>query len=64
MSGQLDFTLSLIDKITQPLAKAQAAVSGFAQSSHGAFEKLAVGGAGLAASFWSIKGFLDPAIEM
>ncbi|WP_340618512.1 phage tail tape measure protein [Xenorhabdus entomophaga] len=64
MSGQLDFTLSLIDKITQPLAKAKAAVSGFAQSSQDAFGKLAVGGAGLAASFWSIKGFLDPAIEM
>ncbi|MDC9606105.1 phage tail tape measure protein [Xenorhabdus griffiniae] len=63
MSG-LDFTLSLIDKITQPLAKAQAAVSGFAQSSQDAFGKLAVGGAGLAASFWSVKGFLDPAIEM
>ncbi|CDH06086.1 putative phage gene [Xenorhabdus bovienii str. oregonense] len=62
--GQLDFTLSLIDKLTQPLAGAKAAVSGFAQSSQGAFEKLAVGGAGLAASFWSIKSFLDPAIEM
>ncbi|OTA14726.1 phage tail tape measure protein [Xenorhabdus vietnamensis] len=64
MSQELDFTLSLIDKITQPLAGAKAAVSGFAQSSQGAFEKLAIGGAGLAASFWSIKGFLDPAIEM
>nr|WP_230585894.1 phage tail tape measure protein [Xenorhabdus bovienii] len=64
MMGQLDFTLSLIDKLTQPLAGAKAAVSGFAQSSQDAFGKLAVGGAGLAASFWSIKGFLDPAIEM
>ncbi|AOM42238.1 phage tail tape measure protein [Xenorhabdus hominickii] len=64
MSQELNFTLSLIDKITQPLAGAKAAVSGFAQSSQGAFEKLAIGGAGLAASFWSIKSFLDPAIEM
>ncbi|WP_036773625.1 phage tail tape measure protein [Photorhabdus australis] len=62
--GQLEFTLSLIDKITQPLASAKAAVSGFAQTSQDAFGKIAVGGAGLAASFWSIKGFLDPAIEM
>ncbi|MCC8380186.1 phage tail tape measure protein [Xenorhabdus sp. PB30.3] len=64
MSQELNFTLSLIDKITQPLASAKAAVSGFAQSSQDAFGKLAIGGAGLAASFWSIKSFLDPAIEM
>ncbi|WP_237387258.1 phage tail tape measure protein [Xenorhabdus sp. Sc-CR9] len=64
MSNELDFTLSLIDKITQPLASVKASVAGFAEASQGAFGKLAIGGAGLAASFWSIKGFLDPAIEM
>ncbi|MCP9267844.1 phage tail tape measure protein [Xenorhabdus sp. XENO-1] len=64
MSRELDFTLSLIDKITQPLAQVKASVSGFAQSSQEAFSKIAIGGAGLAASFWSIKSFLDPAIEM
>ncbi|OCA54647.1 phage tail tape measure protein [Photorhabdus namnaonensis] len=60
---QLDFTLSLIDKLTQPLASAKAAVSGFAKASQTAFEKIAIGGAGLAGTFWSIKGFLDPAIQ-
>ncbi|MCW7761680.1 phage tail tape measure protein [Photorhabdus luminescens] len=60
---QLDFTLSLIDKLTQPLASAKAAVSGFAKVSQTAFEKIAVGGAGLAGTFWSIKGVLDPAIQ-
>ncbi|MCC8375354.1 phage tail tape measure protein [Photorhabdus sp. HUG-39] len=60
---QLDFTLSLIDKLTQPLASAKAAVSGFAKVSQTAFEKIAVGGAGLAGTFWSIKGGLDPAIQ-
>jgi TP901 family phage tail tape measure protein len=64
MSRELDFTLSLIDKITQPLAQVKASVSGFAQTSQDAFSKIAIGGAGLAATFWSIKGFLDPAIEM
>ncbi|TNH44436.1 phage tail tape measure protein [Photorhabdus luminescens] len=60
---QLDFTLSLIDKLTQPLASAKAAVSGFAKVSQTAFEKIAVGGAGLAGTFWSIKRVLDPAIQ-
>ncbi|CDG18541.1 phage tail tape measure protein [Xenorhabdus doucetiae] len=64
MSNELDFTLSLIDKITKPLASVKASVAGFAEASQDAFGKLAIGGAGLAASFWSIKGFLDPAIEM
>ncbi|CDL87201.1 phage tail tape measure protein [Xenorhabdus cabanillasii] len=64
MSNELDFTLSLIDKITKPLASVKASVSGFAEASQDAFGKLAIGGAGLAASFWSIKSFLDPAIEM
>lgn len=62
--SELDFTLSLIDNITKPIRQVQSAVSGFAKNSQIAFGKIAVGGAGLAASFWSVKNILDPAIEM
>ncbi|HHR6392317.1 TPA: phage tail tape measure protein [Providencia alcalifaciens] len=62
--SELDFTLSLIDNITKPIKQVQSAVSGFAKSSQLAFGKIAIGGAGLAASFWSVKSILDPALEM
>ncbi|MBP6518680.1 phage tail tape measure protein [Shewanella sp.] len=62
--SELDFTLSLIDNITKPIRQVQSAVSGFARDSQVAFGKIAVGGAGLAGAFWSIKNILDPAIEM
>lgn len=59
---QLDFTLSLIDKLTRPLKQAQASVTGFAEKSQAAFGKIAVGGAGLVGVGLSIKGALGPAI--
>ncbi|MCW2257809.1 TP901 family phage tail tape measure protein [Providencia alcalifaciens] len=62
--SELDFTLSLIDNITKPIKQVQSAVSGFARDSQVAFGKIAIGGAGLAGAFWSIKNILDPAIEM
>lgn len=62
--SELDFTLSLIDNITKPIRQVQSAVSNFARDSQVAFAKIAVGGAGLAGAFWSIKSILDPAIEM
>ncbi|WP_447885712.1 phage tail tape measure protein [Serratia fonticola] len=61
---QLDFTLSLIDKLTRPLKQAQASVTGFAEKSQAAFGKIAVGGAGLVGVGLSIKGALGPAIEI
>ncbi|BEM39429.1 phage tail tape measure protein [Serratia marcescens] len=61
---QLDFTLSLIDKLTRPLKQAQASVTGFAEKSQAAFGKIAVGGAALVGVGLSIKGALGPAIEM
>ncbi|WP_272539245.1 phage tail tape measure protein [Providencia sp. PROV197] len=62
--SELDFTLSLIDNITKPIRQVQSAVSNFARDSQVAFGKIAIGGAGLAGAFWSIKSILDPAIEM
>ncbi|ETT00218.1 TPA: phage tail tape measure protein [Providencia alcalifaciens] len=61
---ELDFTLSLIDNITKPIRQVQSTVSTFANKSQMAFGNIAVGGAGLAGTFWSIKNLLDPAIEM
>lgn len=61
---QLDFTLSLIDKMTRPLKQAQAGVSGFADSSRRAFTQVGVGVGGLVGAGMAIKGALDPAIQV
>lgn len=61
---QLDFTLSLIDKLTRPIKQAQTSVTGFADKSQAAFKKIAIGGAGLFATAIAIKDALSPAIEM
>lgn len=64
MSAQLDFTLSLIDKITRPLRQAEAGVKGFASKTNQAFSNIAVGGAGLFGVGMGIKAVLQPAHEM
>lgn len=64
MSAQLDFTLSLIDKITRPLKQAETGVKGFASKSTQAFRNIAVGGAGLFGVGMGIKAVLQPAHEM
>lgn len=60
----LEFTLSLIDKITRPLKQAQGSVTRFADSSRASFKRIATGGAGLWAVGLAVKGALGPAIEM
>lgn len=60
----LEFTLSLIDKITRPLKQAQGSVTSFADKSRASFQRIAVGGAGLLGVGLAIKGALGPAIEM
>lgn len=60
----LEFTLSLIDKITRPLKQAQGSVTSFADKSRVSFQRIAVGGAGLFGVGMAIKGALGPAIEM
>jgi len=61
---QLEFTLSLIDKVTRPLRQAQAGVTEFADKSRTAFQRVGVGGAALWGVGQAIKGALGPAIEM
>ncbi|MCX8983525.1 phage tail tape measure protein [Citrobacter portucalensis] len=64
MSAQLDFTLSLINKITRPLKQAEAGIKGFASKTSQAFSNIAVGGAGLFGVGMGIKAVLQPAHEM
>lgn len=61
---QLDFTLSLIDKLSRPLKQAQGSVTGFAEKSKEAFMQIGSGVLGLAGTGMAIKGALMPAIEM
>lgn len=62
--NSLDFTLSLIDNVTQPLKQAQSALSNFANESQKAFTQSAIGVAGLAGALFSLKSLLDPALQM
>ncbi|ELE2680427.1 phage tail tape measure protein [Salmonella enterica] len=61
---QLDFTLSLIDKLSRPLKKAQSSVTGFAEKSKAAFMQIGGGVLALAGTGMAIRGALSPAVEM
>lgn len=61
---QLDFTLSLIDKLSRPLKQVQNNVTGFADKSKEAFMRIGGGVLALAGTGMAIKGALSPAIEM
>ena len=61
---QLDFTLSLIDKLTRPLKQAQQSVNGFAEKSGSAFKKIGAGGLALFGVGAAVHAALSPAIEM
>ncbi|EAS7586368.1 phage tail tape measure protein [Salmonella enterica] len=61
---QLDFTLSLIDKLSRPLKQAQSSVTGFAEKSKVAFMQIGGGVLALAGTGMAIRGALSPAVEM
>jgi TP901 family phage tail tape measure protein len=61
---QLDFTLSLIDKLSRPLKQVQGSVTGFAEKSSEAFKQIGGGVLALVGTGMAIKGALSPAIEM
>ncbi|HGM5489902.1 TPA: phage tail tape measure protein [Serratia fonticola] len=61
---QLDFTLSLIDKMTRPLKQAQSAVGNFAAKSQANFQRIGIGAAAIWGVTQSIKAMLGPAYEM
>ncbi|ELG1576060.1 hypothetical protein RNY32_005224, partial [Salmonella enterica] len=47
MAAELDFTLSLVDKLTKPLKQAQSALTGFADKTEASFRRIGIGIAGL-----------------
>ncbi|EGV2900428.1 phage tail tape measure protein [Salmonella enterica] len=64
MAAELDFTLSLVDKLTKPLKQAQSAVTGFADKATADFKRLGFGVAGLWSVAQGIKGLVNPARDM
>lgn len=64
MAAELDFTLSLVDKLTKPLKQAQSAVTGFADKAAADFKRLGFGVAGLWGVAQGIKGLVNPARDM
>ncbi|ECZ6030832.1 phage tail tape measure protein [Salmonella enterica subsp. enterica serovar Arechavaleta] len=62
--SHLDFTLSLIDKLTRPLKSAQSSLSGFAEKSQASFTKIGIGAAAVWGVAQSIAGVVGPAYEM
>lgn len=60
----LDFTLSLIDKLTRPLKQAQASVVGFAEKSQASFARIGIGAAAVWGVAQSVQSVLGPAREM
>ncbi|MGA7588690.1 MAG: phage tail tape measure protein [Rouxiella badensis] len=62
--SHLDFTLSLIDKLTRPLKTVQTSLSGFAEKSQASFTKIGIGAASVWAVVRSIQGVVGPAYEM
>ncbi|EBY0875808.1 phage tail protein [Salmonella enterica subsp. enterica serovar Chester] len=64
MAAELDFTLSLVDKLTKPLKQAQSAVTGFADKAAADFKRLGFGVAGLWGVAQGIKGMVNPARDM
>ncbi|HCL5308963.1 TPA: phage tail tape measure protein [Salmonella enterica] len=64
MAAELDFTLSLVDKLTKPLKQAQSALTGFADKATADFKRLGFGVAGLWGVAQGIKGLVNPARDM
>jgi tetrahydromethanopterin S-methyltransferase subunit E len=62
--SHLDFTLSLIDKLTRPLKTAQSSLTGFAGKSQASFAKIGIGAAAVWGVAQSIAGVVGPAYEM
>lgn len=60
----LNFTLSLIDKLTRPLKGAKASLQAFGKDSEEIFKKIGINGAVVYAAGRSITAFLDPALKM
>ncbi|EFU6568944.1 phage tail tape measure protein [Salmonella enterica] len=64
MAAELDFTLSLVDRLTRPLRQAQSTLTGFADKATADFKRIGFGAAGLWGVAQGLKGIVDPARDM
>lgn len=62
--SHLDFTLSLVDKLTRPLKTAQSTLTGFAEKSQASFARIGIGTAAIWGVAQSIAGVVGPAYQM
>ncbi len=64
MANQLDFIISMTDRLTRPLAQIQGAVTSFADRSQASFARIGTGVASLWGVAQAIRGALSPAWDM
>ncbi|HAG0017486.1 TPA: phage tail tape measure protein [Salmonella enterica] len=64
MAAELDFTLSLVDRLTKPLKQTQAALTGFADKTEAAFRRVGGGAIALWGVNKAVMGMLRPAYDL
>ncbi|EBK4297058.1 phage tail tape measure protein [Salmonella enterica] len=64
MAAELDFTVSLIDKLTRPLKQVQSALTGFADKTEASFKRIGGGALALWGVNKALMSTLKPAYEM
>ncbi|HGG6427034.1 TPA: phage tail tape measure protein [Salmonella enterica subsp. enterica serovar Kottbus] len=64
MAAELDFTLSLVDKLTKPLKQAQSALTGFADKAEASFKRIGGGAIALWGVNKALMGMMRPAYDL
>ena len=64
MAAELDFTLSLVDKLTKPLKQAQSALTGFADKATADFKRIGGGALALWGVNKALMGIMRPAYDL
>ncbi|EEI4447836.1 phage tail tape measure protein [Salmonella enterica] len=64
MAAELDFTLSLVDKLTKPLKQAQSALTGFADKATADFKRIGGGALALWGVNKALMGMMRPAYNL
>ncbi|EOE5916081.1 phage tail tape measure protein [Salmonella enterica subsp. enterica serovar Bareilly] len=64
MAAELDFTLSLVDKLTKPLKQAQSALTGFADKTEASFKRIGGGAIALWGVNKALMGMMRPAYDL
>ncbi|EGS6510984.1 phage tail tape measure protein [Salmonella enterica] len=64
MAAELDFTLSMVDKLTKPLKQAQSALTGFADKATADFKRIGGGALALWGVNKALMGMMRPAYDL